>query len=140
MGEKKNKERLSIKFDPTIASNVQAMRILETVSQRKQAQVIAEALVLYNQIYGLTDTVNSLAASVVIPQNLNSIQPIPQAPPEPHTDTTIPAESSFADEYNAHLNSDDDFDYEEDDEEYDDEAYDDIFAGSLADMGLDNNN
>ena len=58
MKKKKNPTRFTVKFNPKILSHLQAMKIINSISERGKAQLIADALLLYNQTIHSVDISN----------------------------------------------------------------------------------
>ena len=53
--DKKNSTKFTIQFNPRVSSHLKAIKILNSVQPRSKAQLIADALLLYNQTLGLID-------------------------------------------------------------------------------------
>jgi hypothetical protein len=123
MNEKKNTAKFTIQFNPSIAAHLKAIKILNSVPPRSKAQLITDALLLYNQTLGLADVTTTEDVVINVPEVKKTASKKifdDEQVNEPVDETVI------LDEY----------DYDEDEPETENDEFNDIFAQSLMSMGF----
>lgn len=121
--DKKNSTKFTIQFNPRVSSHLKAIKILNSVQPRSKAQLIADALLLYNQTLGLIDVSTTDDVIINIPT---------KTPPKKVKPATTSIEKTFEKDDSITLDDYDDFD----DDETNDNEYDNVFAQSLMSMGF----
>lgn len=131
MNEKKNTAKFTIQFNPEIATHLKAIKILNSISPRGKAQIITDALLMYNAAYGLIDVTNTDDLVINTPKYQSpASDAIKKAVSEDnyHDDTLVLEYDNVFDEN----------DSDDTDENEHDSVYDSIFAQSLQGMGFNN--
>lgn len=126
MKKKKFPTKYTINFDSKSISHLKAMKILDSVSVRSKAQLIAEALLLYNRTLELID--------------VSSVDDIQTKISEAETYEPKKKSKSRPEKIVLELEDDDenfiDIDDDEYDDEYEDNAFSDVFKQNLMSMGI----
>lgn len=73
MAVKKDRTKYTIKFNETSLTHIKAMRILESLPARGNAQFIADALVFYNEAFGFYDVSPDALRENISTQNTRPI-------------------------------------------------------------------
>ena len=141
MKNKKNPTRFTVRFNPKILSHLQAMKVINSVSERGKAQLIADALLLYNQTIHSVDVSN--VDDIV---ELVSQAEIEAEKEKENTKEMKEVEKTTSEEKIDSGDTEDDNDgfleleYDDDDDEYDeyeeDDAFDKLIKDNLAMMGF----
>ena len=135
MKNKKNPTRFTVRFNPKILSHLQAMKVINSVSERGKAQLIADALLLYNQ------TIHSVDVSNVD----DIVELVSQAEIEAEKEKENKKEMKEVEKTTSEEKIDDndgflELEYDDDDDEYDeyeeDDAFDKLIKDNLAMMGF----
>ena len=141
MKNKKNPTRFTVRFNPKILSHLQALKIINSVSERGKAQLIADALLLYNQTIHSVDVSNvddivELVSQAEIEaekekENKKEMKEVEKTTSEEKIDS-----GDTEDDNDGFL----ELEYDDDDDEYDeyeeDDAFDKLIKDNLAMMGF----
>jgi hypothetical protein len=141
MKNKKNPTRFTVRFNPKILSHLQAMKVINSVSERGKAQLIADALLLYNQTIHSVDVSNvddivELVSQAEIEaekekENKKEMKEVEKTTSEEKIDS-----GDTEDDNDGFL----ELEYDDDDDEYDeyeeDDAFDKLIKDNLAMMGF----
>ena len=142
MKNKKNPTRFTVRFNPKILSHLQALKIINSVSERGKAQLIADALLLYNQTIHSVDVSNvddivELVSQAEIEaekekENKKEMKEVEKTTSEEKIDS-----GDTEDDNDGFLELEyDDDDEDEYDEYEEDDAFDKLIKDNLAMMGF----
>lgn len=144
MKNKKNPTRFTVRFNPKILSHLQAMKIINSVSERGKAQLIADALLLYNQTIHCVDISNvddivGLVSQAEIEaekekKNKKEMKEVEKTTSEKKIESVEKEDTE--DENDGFLELEYDDDEYDDEYEEDDDAFDNLIKENLAMMGF----
>lgn len=127
MNEKKNTAKFTIQFNPNVATHLKAIKILNSMPPRSKAQIITDALLMYNSAYGIVDITNTDDIIINLPAKNRTQKKNTTVNTTPKTE-----DSSLILEYDEDDYSEDDFI----DDEGNDGEYDSVLARSLMGMSF----
>ena len=135
MRKKKDPTRYTIGFNPSLINHLKAIKILLSIPERAKAHTIADALVLYNQTFGLVDvsSVDDILQAVIESEERIKANPKPVSTQKAKSEDVPKDEPLILDDYSY---NDEEFDEDEDVTESDGSEYNDIFTQSLMSMGF----
>ena len=148
MKNKKNPTRFTVRFNPKILSHLQAMKVINSVSERGKAQLIADALLLYNQTIHSVDVSNvddivelvsqaEIEAEKESENNTNEKENKKEMKEVEKTTSEEKIDSGDTEDDNDGFLE---LEYDDDDDEYDeyeeDDAFDKLIKDNLAMMGF----
>lgn len=145
MKNKKNPTRFTVRFNPKILSHLQALKIINSVSERGKAQLIADALLLYNQTIHSVDVSNvddivELVSQAEIEaekekENKKEMKEVEKTTSEKKIESVEKEDTEDENDGFLELEYDDD-DEDEYDEYEEDDAFDKLIKDNLAMMGF----
>lgn len=145
MKNKKNPTRFTVRFNPKILSHLQAMKVINSVSERGKAQLIADALLLYNQTIHSVDVSNvddivELVSQAEIEaekekENKKEMKEVEKTTSEKKIESVEKEDTEDENDGFLELEYDDDDEYDDEYEE-DDDAFDNLIKENLAMMGF----
>lgn len=135
MKKKKDPTKYTIGFNPSLINHLKAIKILLSIPERTKAHTIADALVLYNQTFGLVDdsSLDDVLQEISEAEEKNKANQKPVSTKAQKTKELPKDEPIILDDYDY---DDEYLDENEDETESDGSEYNDIFAQSLMSMGF----